>query len=102
MLIPKTGTYRSEKLRRAVASLPCANCGVEGKSQAAHSNLLRHGKGKGLKASDAATFPLCHDKCHPWFDQGKDLTKAEREALTYEFIAWTHIQLIEREMVKAA
>ena len=94
-LTQRQGVYRSEKYRRLVASLPCANCGAVGKSQAAHSNLLRHGKGKGIKATDAATFPLCHDKCHPWFDQGRELTKQERQSLTMDWIADTHIKLLE-------
>src|SRR5690606_13024025 len=93
MLIPKASAYRSEKYRRLVVSLPCVRCGVHG-CQAAHSNLLRHGKGRGLKASDAAIFPLCPD-CHVWFDQGKELTKQDREALTMEWIADTHIKLME-------
>ncbi|WLQ15399.1 hypothetical protein O5O45_05625 [Hahella aquimaris] len=91
--------YRNNKLLAAIRQLPCASCGIEGGSQAAHSNLLRHGKGRGLKASDAATFPLCVP-CHMEFDQGKALTKAEREQLTMDWLAWTHIQLIENEMIE--
>ena len=45
--IPKAATVRSEAYRRAVASLPCINCGVPGHSQCAHSNS---GKGAGIKA----------------------------------------------------
>ena len=44
--IPKAALVRSEALRRAVASLPCINCGVPGHSQCAHSNS---GKGAGIK-----------------------------------------------------
>ena len=32
----KNAPLRSEKYRRAVASLPCINCGIQGYSQAAH------------------------------------------------------------------
>ncbi|MDE3023608.1 MAG: DUF968 domain-containing protein [Pseudomonadota bacterium] len=91
-------TYRSGRLRRIVASLPCACCGKSGPSQAAHSNLGMHGKGMGLKASDAATFPLCPD-CHQEFDQGNKYTKDERYVLTMEWIAKTHIMLLEEGLM---
>lgn len=100
-------TFQSEPFRRAVASLPCANCSIEGLSQCAHSNLHEHGKGRGIKASDAATFPLCVDQvgrigCHTKFDQYKLCSKADMPALTYRFIAWTHLQLLERGLLKVA
>ena len=41
--------YRNEKLRRAVATLPCQIFGKHG-TQASHSNQLRDGKGMGIKA----------------------------------------------------
>ena len=47
--------------RRAVASLCCVNCGLEGRSQAAHANGIEYGKGMGRKADDSAIFPLCAD-----------------------------------------
>lgn len=94
-------TYRSEKLRRVVASLPCVNCGRHGDTQAAHSNLSEHGKGMSLKASDAAIMALC-TQCHRDFDQGKALTKADRREFTYRWITATHIALIERGLVEVA
>ena len=68
----KENAVRSEAYRRAVASLPCKVCGIEGHSQAAHPNT---GKGAGMKTDDRACFPLCADRpgvqgCHPKFDQG--------------------------------
>lgn len=87
--------YRDEDLRRLVATLPCVGCGVLGQTQAAHSNLLAHGKGRSLKASDAAIMALCHEVCHPELDQGSTLTAAEREALTYRYIADTYVLLVE-------
>lgn len=97
--------FESEALRRAVASLPCAYCQAEGISQAAHSNLYEHGKGRGLKASDAATFPLCATTpgrlgCHDKFDQYELCSKVEMPEMTYRFMAWTHVQLIERQLLK--
>lgn len=52
--------FRSEKLRRAVAGLPCQHCGREGCTQAAHRN---ESKGMGMKVSDALLAALCVD-CH--------------------------------------
>lgn len=95
-------TYRNEKYRRLVASLPCVVCGIEGRSQAAHSNLSMHGKAMSLKASDAAIFPLCADEpgrqgCHSLFDQHKLAnSKTEKIAITNRYIADTVIQLLER------
>jgi hypothetical protein len=89
--------FRSEKYLALVRKLPCAQCGAK-PSQAAHSNLLIHGKGKQIKASDAATFPLCRD-CHAHFDQG-GVASEEAEALTYQWIADTHIQLVELGQIK--
>ncbi|CBJ38313.1 conserved protein of unknown function [Ralstonia solanacearum CMR15] len=94
-------TYRSEKLRRAVASIPCVNCGRHGATQAAHSNLQEHGKGMGIKATDAATMALC-TKCHAEFDQGKGLTKSDRRELTFRWITATHIALLERGLLEVA
>lgn len=48
--------------------MPCCNCGALPPNQAAHSNYGKHGKGMGIKASDAFTIPLCH-KCHIKLDQ---------------------------------
>ena len=86
--IPKAAPVRSEAYRRAVASLPCINCGVPGYSQCAHSNS---GKGAGIKASDLDSFPLCTvhpgadgrlvQGCHENFDQGALFTKAVRREL---------------------
>jgi len=43
---------------------------------ACHSNFLEHGKGRGLKASDAYTVWGCH-VCHEWLDFG-GAPKAEK------------------------
>lgn len=42
-----------------------------------HSNQLKHGKGKGIKADDEKTVPGCY-ACHYELDQGKNLSKQER------------------------
>lgn len=72
--------YRNEKLLRAVAQLPCQMCGLEGSTQAAHSNQLKDGKGRGLKAPDYRIAALCF-KCHTEIDQGVKLLKQRRVEL---------------------
>lgn len=58
---------RSAKRLNAIRKLPCVRCGGPN-AQAAHSNSSKHGKGRGIKADDKYTIPLCHT-CHQWFDQ---------------------------------
>lgn len=70
-------TFRSEKLRRAVASLCCMVCGRDGETQASHSNQQRDGKGMGIKAHDYRLAALCAN-CHREIDQGANLSKEER------------------------
>jgi hypothetical protein len=69
--------YRNPKLLKAVASLPCQECGKEG-TQAAHANWSWSGKGMGIKAHDMYVAALCPE-CHYALDQGKDMQKWERE-----------------------
>lgn len=90
--IPKPKTFRSEKLRRAVAALPCVNCGLELSTQAAHGN---YGKGGAIKASDARIAALCVT-CHTALDQGGKMTKMERRAFENEVIAKTYVALMEK------
>jgi len=71
-------TYRNKKLLELCRGLPCQLCGREdGTVVAAHSNQLRDGKGKGLKASDYRVASLCYT-CHMELDQGKYLDKQQR------------------------
>ena len=91
--------YRNADLLAAVRKLPCVACGQVGRTQAAHSNQLRFGKGRGLKASDAAIMALCgpslgNPGCHAKLDQGS-MTKQERYQFEYENIALTLIALLE-------
>ena len=66
---------RDHKRLAAIRKLPCVKCG-SGQSQAAHSNFGEHGKGRGIKADDKFTIPLCHS-CHRWFDGYFQLTREE-------------------------
>jgi hypothetical protein len=70
--------YRNQKLLEAVRESPCQHCGVnDGTVCAAHSNQLRDGKGRGLKAHDYRIAALCF-KCHSALDQGRDMSRQER------------------------
>lgn len=66
---------RSKKRLNEIRALPCVRCG-QSPSQAAHSNSGKHGKGKGIKADDKYTIPLCHS-CHQWFDQYRGMGLVE-------------------------
>lgn len=66
---------RSTKRLNEIRALPCVRCGYP-HSQAAHSNFSEHGKGKGIKADDKYTIPLCHN-CHQWFDQYRGMGRVE-------------------------
>ena len=70
----------------------CQHCGrQDGTVVAAHSNQLRDGKGRGIKAHDYRIAALCYS-CHMDLDQGKSLDKAERVEIWEEAhrktIAW--------------
>lgn len=70
--------YRNAKLLRAVREAPCMMCGIQdGTVVAAHSNQLRDGKGRGIKAHDYRIAALCY-RCHAEIDQGVKLSKEER------------------------
>ena len=84
--------YRNKKLLELVRQSPCQTCGNQnGTVVAAHSNQLRDGKGRGIKAHDYRIAALCYS-CHMELDQGKSLDKAERVEIWEEAhrktIAW--------------
>ena len=70
--------YRNQKLLNVCRELPCQACGIDnGTIVAAHSNQLRDGKGRGLKAEDFRVASLCY-ACHIELDQGSKMSKQER------------------------
>ena len=84
--------YRNQKLLEIVRNSPCQNCGSQnGTVCAAHSNQLRDGKGRSLKAHDFRVAALCF-RCHSNLDQGYQMSKEERRELWEEAhrktIAW--------------
>lgn len=73
--------YRSQYLLEKVRESPCQHCGAEdGTVVGAHSNQLRDGKGRSIKAHDYRIAALCF-KCHAELDQGMKLSKSERVEL---------------------
>ena len=78
-MIKKHNYIRSTKLLKAVASLDCQHCGSGQMVQAAHTNW-GHGKGRSIKADDNMTAALCL-KCHYEIDQGKNLSREQRQAI---------------------
>lgn len=89
-MLPDKNMYRDPDLLKLAKGEKCLlqvsdQClGEEGSTTvAAHSNLMAHGKGKGLKAEDCFTVWACH-KCHTIFDQGGSFSREEKNDLFYE------------------
>ena len=80
-------TFRSERLRRYVATLWCVHCGSPA-VQVAHRNV---GKAMGMKVSDGLVAALCCFE-HARIDQGKDLVRQERRELMDAYIVATYHQ----------
>jgi hypothetical protein len=78
---PKHQYVRSDKLMQAYRKIPCQHCGIDdGSVCGAHANGAKYGKGRGIKASDDRCASLCH-ACHMALDQGRTMTRTEREAM---------------------
>jgi len=91
--------YRSRPLLNACRELPCQHCGtIDGTVIAAHSNQLRDGKGRGLKAHDYRVASLCYT-CHMELDQGSNLSKQERVDMWEEAHRKTIGLLFERGFI---
>lgn len=85
-----------------VASLPCqrAECpGGCGHVQVAHSNALRDGKGRSIKAYPWRVAAL-GERCHVEIDQGSRLSKEERKAQWDEAHRRTIGELFARGLVR--
>jgi len=91
--------YRNKKLLEIARLLPCQHCGIEdGTVVAAHSNQLRDGKGRGLKASDFRIASLCF-RCHAEADTSSTLTKVARIEMWEQAHRATMGELFERGLV---
>ena len=78
-MFQKHNYVRSKKLLKLVAGLDCQACGSGNMVQAAHTNW-GGGKGRSVKADDNLVAALCL-KCHYEIDQGKDMSKEERQEM---------------------
>jgi len=66
---------------------------------AAHSNQLRDGKGRGLKAHDYRIASLCY-RCHMELDQGIKMDKAQRVEMWEEAHRKTLGQFFEQGIIE--
>ena len=82
---------RSPKRLAEIRKLPCVRCGNPN-SQAAHSNSSRDGKGRGIKADDSKTIPLCF-KCHAAFDRFELGNRAQSEAMFEKWLVKTELMM---------
>jgi hypothetical protein len=91
--------YRNQKLLEAARELECQHCGAnDGTVVAAHSNQLRDGKGRGIKAHDYRIASLCY-RCHSDLDQGSKMSKQERLDMWEEAHRRTIGLLFERGII---
>ena len=94
--------YRNKKLLEVVRKSPCQHCGSQnGTVVAAHSNQLRDGKGRGIKAHDYRIAALCYG-CHMELDQGAKMSKQERVEMWEEAHRKTIGWLFENDYIKPA
>jgi hypothetical protein len=92
--------YRNRKLLNLLSTIPCQNCGIQdGTVVAAHSNQLKHGKGRGIKASDAMVAALCYS-CHMELDQGSKMSKEERKEFFNDAYQRTMQYLFENDLIE--
>jgi hypothetical protein len=92
--------YRNKDLLEIVRQSPCQACGrVDGTVVAAHSNQLRDGKGRGLKAHDYRIAAMCFS-CHSNLDQGNTMSKEERVEMWDEAHRKTIGWLFENDRLK--
>jgi len=88
---------RNAKRLADIRKLPCVRCGNPD-SQAAHSNSTKHGKGRGIKADDQFTVPLCY-ACHSQFDQFKLGSREESERLFDQWLVKAELMLSKQDEV---
>ena len=77
---PKHSYVRSPTLLRNAREIPCQHCGTDdGTVVAAHANW-GGGRGRSIKADDNLIASLCFT-CHAELDQGKNMSKIDRQAM---------------------
>lgn len=103
----KRRVFRSKSYLAAVRTLPCVCCGAVGRTQAAHSNQPRFGKGARIKASDASAMSFCGPLvgvpgCHATHDQGGKRAKEDWWQFEYLHICKTVIGLVRTGRLKGS
>lgn len=88
------------RLYAAVATLVCQRCRRHG-TQVSHSNQLRDGKGKWIKAYPWRVAALC-PACHTEIDSGHTLSKQERRDQWDEAHRSTIGELFVRGLLRTA
>jgi hypothetical protein len=92
-------TYRNPKLLALARDQPCMHCNCQdGTVVAAHANWLWYGKGKSLKAPDYYVAWLCM-RCHSELDQGKHMSRDEREWMWLRAHLKTMAYMWENELI---
>jgi len=87
----KHSYVRSPTLLRNAREIPCQHCGTDdGTVVAAHANW-GGGRGRSIKADDNLIASLCF-ACHSELDQGKNLSKDERQILWLN----AHIKTVQK------
>lgn len=95
--------YRNRALLDLAYELPCQvrlPCCDGGRGEPAHSNRLRHGKGTGIKAHDCFFAAACRS-CHRELDQGKTMTREEKQDAWQAAHDQTMLELWRRGLVTA-
>lgn len=83
-IFTKETNYRCERLLDIARHAPkCMSCGAynQGDVVAAHSNALKHGKGKGIKAHDLVAY-VCRE-CHSQIDGAEGGLSREAKYLMF-------------------
>ena len=89
-----------------IATLPCAECGIEGHTQTAHYSGLSKSKlggGMAKKSSDLLVAPLCHaggNGCHSLFD-GNEMSAYEDRQMRRIDASERFLVLIAQTLVTA-
>lgn len=95
----KIAGYHDNRFLEACRGEPCylrvpgVCMGAAGKDTVVpvHSNQLKHGKGRGIKAKDKFTVPGCMT-CHAWLDQGPALKCLKRRVWDQAYKLWQPIR----------
>jgi hypothetical protein len=91
---------RDKRILQAARDEPCQWCfRQDGSTVAAHSNQLKHGKGRGIKAPDRFVAFLCFS-CHSDLDQGRWMTKEQRRLMWDTAHERTKQILVEKGLIE--